>query len=107
MSDPKKEKYRQIRGSILKLLSHQHPGPLEIREILFLLDDLDLGVTQEELRSHLGYLEEKELVRSEQRIAGGIKREMIRITANGLNVLHEFAKDIGISIEKSLLFLEP
>jgi DNA-binding transcriptional ArsR family regulator len=99
MSDPKKEKYRQIRGTILNLLAHQHPGPLEIREILFLLDDLDLGVTQEELRSHLSYLQEKGLVQIEERIAGGIKREMIRATADGLNVLDKFTKDVGVNVE--------
>jgi DNA-binding transcriptional ArsR family regulator len=100
MSDPKKEKYRQIRGSILQLLAHQHPGPLEIREILFLLDDLDLAITQEELRSHLSYLEEKRLIKIEERVAGGIKREMVRITADGLNVLDKFGPgDVGVNVD--------
>ena len=99
MTEPKKEKYRQIRGSILKLLAHQHPGPLEIREILFLLDDLALPIREEELRSHLSYLEEKGLLKIEERTAGGITREMVRVTADGLNVLDKFSKDIGVNVE--------
>jgi hypothetical protein len=99
MTDPKKERYRQIRGTILSLLAHQHPGPLEIREILFLLDDLGLPTREEELRSHLSYLEEKMEIKMEERIAGGIKREMARITAVGLDILDKFTKDIGVNVE--------
>ena len=99
MSEPKKEKYRQIRGSILQLLAHQHPGPLEIREILFLLDDLALTIREEELRSHLEYLRERGLVQIDERIAGGITREMVRVTANGLDVLDKFTKDVGVNVE--------
>lgn len=99
MTEPKKEKYRQIRGSILQLLAHQHPGPLTIKEILFLLDDLGLTITEEELRSHLAYLEEKGLIKTEERTAGGITREMVRITADGLNVLDKFTKDVGVNVE--------
>lgn len=99
MSEPKKEKYRQIRGSILQLLAHQHPGPLEIREILFLLDDLALTIREEELRSHLAYLQERRLIQIDERIAGGITREMVRVTANGLDVLDKFTKDVGVNVE--------
>jgi DNA-binding PadR family transcriptional regulator len=99
MSDPKKERYRQVRGAILNLLAHQHPAPLEIREILFLLDDLGLTTREEELKSHLSYLQEKGLIQMEERTAGGITREMVRITADGLNVLDKFTKDIGVNVE--------
>jgi len=99
MSEPKKEKYRQIRGAVLQLLAHQHPGPLEIREVFFLLDDLDLRVMEDELESHLSYLEEKKLIKIEERTAGGITRKMVRITADGLDVLDKFSKDIGVNVE--------
>jgi DNA-binding transcriptional ArsR family regulator len=96
MAETKKERYRRVRGAILKLLAHQHPGPLDIREIHFLLDDLRLTIREEELRSHLFYLEERGLIKSDERKSGGIRVEMIRITADGLNILDGFARDIGV-----------
>jgi len=96
MVETKKERYRRIRGAILKLLAHQHPGPLDIKEIHFLLDDMSFTIPEEELRSHLSYLAEGNLVIHEKRKSGGIQIEMIVITRDGLNVLDGFSKDIGI-----------
>lgn len=98
MAETKKERYRRVRGAILKLLAHQHPGPLDIKEIHFLLDDLDLTIQVEELKSHLCYLKEKGFIKIEDRKSGGIVVEMVRITANGLDVLDEFQKDIGVDV---------
>lgn len=98
MGETRKERYRRIRGAVLKLLAHQHPGPLDFKEIHFLLDDLDLTIREEELRSHLSYLKEKGFVKIEERKSGGILIEMVRITADGLNILDGFQKDIGIDV---------
>lgn len=98
MAETKKERYRRVRGAILKLLAHQHPGPLDAKEIHFLLDDLGFTIREEELKSHLCYLKEKELLKIEERKSGGILIEMIRITADGLNVLDGFQKDIGVDV---------
>ncbi len=98
MAETKRERYRRIRGAILKLLAHQHPGPLDVKEIHFLLDDLDLTIREEELKSHLGYLEEKGFLKVEKRKSGGIEIEMIRISADGLNVLDGFQKDVGVDV---------
>jgi Fe2+ or Zn2+ uptake regulation protein len=98
MADTKKERYRRIRGAILKLLAHQHPGPLDIKEIHFLLDDLNFTIREEELRSHLCYLKDKEFVKIEERKSGGVSIEMVRITADGLNIIDSFAKDIGVDV---------
>ena len=98
MSDTKKERYRRIRGAILKLLAHQHPGPLDSKEIRFLLDDLRYTITEEELQSHLCYLAEGKLVDIDRRKSGGIDLEMVRITRDGLNVLDGFSKDIGVDV---------
>lgn len=99
MTEPKKEKFRQIRGAILQLLAQQHPGPLEIREVFYLLDDLALTIRKEELRSHLDYLKEKGFIQIEDRTAGGITREMVRITAKGLDILDKFTNDVGVNVE--------
>jgi len=99
MSETKKERYRRIRGAILKLLAYQHPGPLDIKEIHFLLDDMRYTITQEELQSHLCYLSEGKLLIVEKRMAGGICIEMVRITRDGLNVLDGFgAGDVGVDV---------
>ncbi len=97
--DPKKERYRRIRGLMLKLLAHQHPAPLEAKELHFLLDDLRYTLSEEEIRSHLCYLAERGLVKTETRTAGRIEIEMIKITADGLNVLDKFTTDVGVNVE--------
>lgn len=99
MAETKKERYRRIRGAILKLLGHQHPGPLSLKEIHFLLDDLGYTIREEELRSHISYLEEKKYLKVDQRESGGIKLEMLLATGDGLNVLDRFTKDVGVNVE--------
>jgi repressor of nif and glnA expression len=99
MVETKKERYRRIRGAILKLLAHQHPGPLDIKEIHFLLDDMGFSIPEEELRSHLSYLSEGKLLIHGKRKSGGIQTEMIVITRDGLNILDGFGPgDVGIDI---------
>ena len=83
----------------MKCLAHWHPAPLQIEEIHSLLDHLGLTITDEELRSHLYYLKEKNLLLIEYREAGGIRIEMVRISADGLDVLDKFSKDIGVNVE--------
>jgi hypothetical protein len=101
MTEIKKERYRRIRGLILKFLAHQHPGPLDIREIHALLDDSKFSITLEELKSHLSYLAERKdpLIQIEKRTPGGVTMEMVRITGDGLNVLDKFTKDVGVNVE--------
>jgi hypothetical protein len=87
------------RGSVLKLLAYQHPAPLEMKEIHSLLDHLRLTITDEEMRSHVCYLKEKGFLTVEERKAGGLQVEMVRITAVGLDVLDRFREDVGVSVE--------
>lgn len=96
MAETKKERYRRIRGAILKLLALQHPGPLDIKELHFLLDDMGYSLSIEELQSHLSYLQEGSLVSVDKRKTGGVEIEMVRVTRDGLNVLDGFTKDVGI-----------
>lgn len=97
MTEVKKERYRRIRGAILKLLAQEHPGPIDIVVLHALLDDLGYTISGEELESHLAYLADpqNECVRIEIRRATGVKIKMVLITRTGLDVL-DFKGDIGI-----------
>lgn len=98
MTEAKKERYRRIRGAILKLLAHEHPKPIDIQVLHFLLDDLGYTITQEEMESHLVYLAEPpgECIRMETRKSTGVEIKMIVITRKGLNILDGFDNDCGV-----------
>jgi len=98
--EPKKERYRRVRGLILKLLAYEHPGGLDLKVLHYSLDNLGYTIPEDELRSHLEYLEQKtpSLVRLENRKTGRIKIEMVAITPDGLDVLDGFKEDVGVDI---------
>jgi hypothetical protein len=96
--DAKKERYRRIRGLILKLLAQEHPGPIDLLVLHRLLDDLRYAMTEEELSSHLIYLEEKGCVRIERRKTSGIELVMAAVTAAGLDVLDGFKDTCGVDV---------
>ena len=98
MAEPNKERYRIVRGLILRFLSKVHPAPLYITEILLLLDDLGFAVTKEELTSHIAYLEEGKLIKVEKSVYGTIEFVKIFATRNGLNINNGFDTDIGIDV---------
>ncbi len=96
--DTKKERYRRIRGAILKLLAYEHPRPVDSKVLHVLLDDLDYRTTDEERQSHLVYLAEKGLITLQKRKCGGVRIEMITISPKGLDVLDGFAGDVGVDV---------
>jgi DNA-binding HxlR family transcriptional regulator len=96
--DVKRERYKRIRGAILKLLAHEHPGPIDFAVLHRLLDDLRFTMTEEELTSHLVYLEEKGCVKIDKRATSGVEIVMATITADGLDVLDSFRPDCGIDV---------
>ncbi|MDI6615652.1 MAG: hypothetical protein QME27_02975 [Syntrophaceae bacterium] len=100
MTDAKKERYRRIRGAILKLLAKAHKKPIDFVVLQFLLDDLGYTITEEELDSHLAYLADpqKECVRIERRKTTGIEIKFIFITKMGLDVLDGFEPDSGVDV---------
>ena len=98
MTDAKKQRYRRIRGAILKLLAQEHPGAIDIKVLHFLLDDLGFTMAEEEMRSHLVYLQEKNCVRVNKRTSGGVEIELIIISASGLDVLDNFKEDCGVDV---------
>ena len=98
MAEANKERYRRIRGAILKLLAHEHPGPIDFMVLHRLLDDLRYTITGEELQSHLGYLEEKGCIKFERRRTTGVEIVMVTITAQGLDVLDGFKDTCGVDV---------
>ncbi len=92
----KKERYRRIRGAILKLLAYEHPRPVDSKVIQLLLDDLKYSITEEECQSHICYLSGKGLVQKELRRCRGIRLEMVTISPTGLDVLDGFIEDVGV-----------
>ncbi len=99
MTDAIKERYRRIRGAILKFLAHAHPGTIDVKVLHFLLDDLGYAITEEELQSHLVYLAEKDCVKVEKRESTGIKIQMAVITAEGLDVLDGFDPKAPLGVD--------
>ncbi len=98
MSEAKKERYRRLRGAILKLLAHEHPGPIDVKVLHFLLDDLRYTITEEELESHLTYLAELGCIHLEKRKSTGVEIHMAVISAKGLNVLDGFSDECGVDV---------
>ncbi|MFA7465190.1 MAG: hypothetical protein WCY54_09060 [Syntrophales bacterium] len=98
MTDAKKERYRRIRGAILKLLAHEHPHAIDSKVLHFLLDDIGYTMPEEEMESHLAYLEEKKCLRVEKRKSTGLELRMIVISANGLDILDNFKQDCGVDV---------
>lgn len=98
MTEAKKERYRRIRGAILKLLAQEHPGPIDSKVLHKLLDDLRYTISEEELESHLVYLSELGCIKLEIRRMPGVEIKMAMITPKGLNVLDGFTDECGVDV---------
>lgn len=98
MAEANKERYRRIRGTILKLLAHEHPGPIDTVVLHRLLDDLRYAITMDEEMSHLAYLEDKGCVKFDLRRTTGVEIVMVTITAQGLDVLDGFSAACGVDV---------
>jgi repressor of nif and glnA expression len=98
MTEIQKERYRKIRGNILRVLIKWHPAPLDSKEIHVFLDDLGYSITKEELESHLSYLEEPGYIQIEKRKAEGFEIRKIRIMKKGIDIIDKFTSDIGIDV---------
>jgi hypothetical protein len=96
--DVKKEKYRRIRGAMLKFLAAGHPGAIDSRVLYHLLDDVRYTMTEEEFLSHTIYLAELGYMRKETRGAAGVEISMYMITPAGLNLLDGFIEDVGVDV---------
>ncbi len=96
--DVKREKYRRIRGAMLKFLAKAHPGTIDSRVLYYLLDDVRYTMTEDEFLSHVIYLSELGYMRIERREATGVEVTMYVITPQGLNLLDGFVADVGVDV---------
>ena len=96
--DVKREKYRRIRGAILKFLADAHPGAIDSKVLHHLLDDVRYTMTEDEFLSHVIYLTELGYARKEERGAADMAVTMYVITARGLNLLDGFTADVGVDV---------
>ena len=96
--DVRREKYRRVRGVILKFLATAHPGAVDSRVLYHLLDDVRYTITEDEFLSHTIYLAELGYIRKEERKATGVAVTMYIITPQGLNLLDGFVSDVGVDV---------
>lgn len=96
--EAKRERFKRIRGAVLKLLAHEHPGAVDAKVLHCLLDDLRYTITEEEFSSHLKYLGDKGFVVRETRKNAAVEIEFYLITPEGLDVLDGFKADIGVDV---------
>ncbi len=99
MTEIQKERYRKIRGTILRVLIKWHPAPLDSNEIHVFLDDLGYPITKEGLESHLAYLKEPGYIQIEERKAEGIEIQKVRIMKKGIDIIDKFINDIGVDVK--------
>jgi hypothetical protein len=96
--DVKREKYRRIRGAILKFLATAHPGTIDSKVLYHLLDDVRYTITEDEFLSHAIYLSELGYIRKDRRETTGVEVTMYVITPHGLNLLDGFTTDVGVDV---------
>lgn len=96
--EAKRERYRRIRGLILKVLVKEHPGAIDLKVLHRLLDDLSYTITGEEFMSHLAYLEEKDFVSKSLRKSSGVEIAFCTITPHGIDIVDGFKDDVGVDV---------
>ena len=97
-TDPAKEHYRIVRGLILSALIQEHPEAVDVHVVLRVLDDMQHTISDEELRHHLAYLQEKGYVELLNPKGKGYNINMVKITAKGTDVHDGYTEDPGVFI---------
>lgn len=102
MTNNERQRFRRVRGYILKILAEEHPRPVDKMVLHAVLDNMDYTISMEELESHICYLADpqKDYVRSETRARFNIV--MVQITSKGLDLLDGFQPektDPGVNTE--------
>ena len=97
MTQIETERRNRIRGLIIKILAPDYPNPLDSAIIRRALADFGYPVDEDSLKSYLAYLQERGLVRIEERKFG---IHLNFITADGLNLLDGLTEpDPGVDTE--------
>ncbi|MBI5075620.1 MAG: hypothetical protein HZB62_10715 [Nitrospirae bacterium] len=90
------EKNKRIRIAILEALKTEYPGSLDMKVLLFFLDNLGYPLMDDMLNAHLRYLEEKKLLRIERKKGYGFQVSFATLTAEGWDLLDGHGHEHGI-----------
>ncbi len=90
------EKNKRIRIAILELLKTSYPGPLDMKVLLFSLDNLGYPMLDDQLTAHLMYLSEKSYVRLDKRKGYGFRLDFACLTATGWDLIDGHIHENGI-----------
>jgi len=91
------EKHNRIRVYILKILSPQHPHPVDAVLLRRCLADFGYPISDHALESYLAYLEERGCLKITKKEQFNIT--MAAITAKGLDILDKRIFEDGIKVD--------
>lgn len=94
------EKNRRIRATVLELLKTEYPGALDTKILRFSLDNLGYSMRARDLEAHIGYLQEKGLLKADRKKGYGFDLSFVSLTARGWDLLDGCIRDKGIDGDK-------
>lgn len=98
MTDAKVERYKRVRGALLKVLANYYPGVVDSKVLEALATDLGFEMRDRECDGHIAYLAEKGFASLTKRKAEGIEIHIVKITAKGLDLLDGIVEDPGVDV---------
>lgn len=96
--DTRTERFKRIRGAMLKMLAKEHPGSVDHQVLTALIEELGFDIDEKECQGHVEYLAEKGYAKKEKRKAGGIEIILVTISAKGLDLLDNLTEDVGVDV---------
>lgn len=92
-------KNTRIRVAILQALKVEYPGSIDIKVLLFCLDTYGYPLTEEDLRAHLRYMEEKKYVEITRKKGRGFDLTHVTMTAKGWDLYDGIEEDRGVDVD--------
>ena len=90
------EKNMAVRRAILDLLKTEYPAALDLKVLMFSLDNLGYPMPEEALQAHLRYLQEKGLTSCRTKRGYGFRFTYACLTAKGWDFLDGNIEEEGI-----------
>lgn len=89
-------KNRRIRIAVLELLRSVYPGALDMRGLMFALDNLGYPMPEADLAAHVSYMEEKGYLSFKSREGEGYSISYVSLTAEGWDLIDGIKIDMGV-----------
>ncbi|GEC88607.1 MULTISPECIES: hypothetical protein [Brevibacillus] len=90
---------KEMRGWVLRITERAYPDPLSVDLVRQHLQELNYAPSEREVKAHLAYLSEKQLVVTETIGSSSIARNTVRLTAKGKDLLEgNIPPDAGINL---------